>query len=84
MGSGGGRCCPGLPGPPGPPGAPPPGGPSLLSWALTRNADAPSASTVSIVFMFVFILCSLSFFAGVNLYAVNLRERTLRKREVEN
>jgi len=34
--------------------------------------------------MFVFILCSLSFFAGVNLYAANLREQTLRQREVEN
>jgi hypothetical protein len=32
--------------------------------------------------MFVFILCSLSVFAGVNLYTANLRERTLRQREV--
>jgi hypothetical protein len=57
-----------------------------LSCALTTSAVAPSASSpasASIVFMFVFILCSLSFFAGVNLYAVNLRERTLREGEVE-
>jgi hypothetical protein len=53
---------------------------------LTASVVAPSASnpaSASIVFMFVFILCSLSFFAGVNLYAANLRERTLRQREVE-
>ncbi|HSY09373.1 MAG TPA: hypothetical protein VK840_00495 [Candidatus Dormibacteraeota bacterium] len=41
--------------------SPPPGSPSLLSCALAMNADAPSVSTVSMIFVFIFFLSLLLF-----------------------